>query len=449
MFCFAVTVARSAPERTSARLRLPSYAVWDTAVFLLNVLAFVYIGLQLRPILAGLDPDVRIRYLRVAGLVLATVIVTRIVFVLMHTSIVLWKNRRFGFRPARPGQQPPTFKGGVVVMWAGMRGIISLAAAAALAHCRGRNGVSLPRPHRPDRVCRGDRHARHSGIDPAAAPPGAAPRGRRSRRAGSRGRARAVAGSRAGEPRRGRVAGGGGRTPRIRSAPEPWRLGRRARGRRRLARGAPPARPGRGPARRVRHEGPGRHRRRRLPPAGGRVRLDRDGNRRTRPESSVVRSLGSRVPIMAKKKKKAPPKRKSGGRKKPAGKSKSVRRAARRPSAKKRARRRLPGSLPRSERGPRQPRRPRALAGPRRVLARESRRAGGAGWAWSPEASPAIRSASREPRSPTPRAWRSCSRRARRSRRAWSTAWRTRPSGELRTREVPEDDVPQEYLDED
>ena len=132
MFCFAVTVARSAPERTPARLRLPSYAVWDTAVFLLNVLAFVYIGLQVRPIVAGLDPDVRIHYFRVAGLVLATVIVTRIVFVLMHTSIVLWKNRRFGFRPARPGQQPPTFRGGVVVMWAGMRGIISLAAAAAL-----------------------------------------------------------------------------------------------------------------------------------------------------------------------------------------------------------------------------------------------------------------------------------------------------------------------------
>ena len=109
MVCFAVAVARKAPERTPARLRVPSYAVWDTAVFLLNVLAFVFIGLQIRPILAGLDPDVRMQYLRVAGLVLVTVIVTRIVFVLLHTSIVVWENRRFGFRPARPGQQPPTF----------------------------------------------------------------------------------------------------------------------------------------------------------------------------------------------------------------------------------------------------------------------------------------------------------------------------------------------------
>ena len=132
MVCFAVTVARTAPARTPARLRLPSYAVWETAVFLLNVLAFVFIGLQVRPILAGLDPDVRIRYVRFSGLVLLTVIVARIGWVFLHTAVVLWKNRRFGFRPTRPGQQPPTFAGGVVVSWAGMRGIISLAAALAL-----------------------------------------------------------------------------------------------------------------------------------------------------------------------------------------------------------------------------------------------------------------------------------------------------------------------------
>jgi len=140
MFCFAVFVARSAPARTPARMRVPSYAVWETAVFLLNVLAFVFIGLQVRPILAGLDADTRARYLRVAGLVLVTVIVVRIVWVSLHTSIVLWKNRRFGFRPARTGQQPPTFAGSLVVSWAGMRGIITLAAALALPH----DGTDFP-----------------------------------------------------------------------------------------------------------------------------------------------------------------------------------------------------------------------------------------------------------------------------------------------------------------
>ena len=132
MFCFAVTVARTAPERIPARLRLPSYAVWETSVFLLNVLAFVFIGLQVRPILAGLDPDVRTQYIEVAGLVLLTVIVARIAWVLLHSGVVLWKNHIFGFRPTRPGQQPPTFAGSLVVSWAGMRGIITLAAALAL-----------------------------------------------------------------------------------------------------------------------------------------------------------------------------------------------------------------------------------------------------------------------------------------------------------------------------
>src|SRR3954468_5092046 len=48
MVCYAVTVARTAPERTPARIRLPAYAVWETVVFVLNILAFIFIGLQIR-----------------------------------------------------------------------------------------------------------------------------------------------------------------------------------------------------------------------------------------------------------------------------------------------------------------------------------------------------------------------------------------------------------------
>ena len=70
MVCYAITVARTAPERTPARLRIPSYAVWETVVFVLNVLAFVFIGLQIRPILRRLEPAARGRYFAVAGAVL-------------------------------------------------------------------------------------------------------------------------------------------------------------------------------------------------------------------------------------------------------------------------------------------------------------------------------------------------------------------------------------------
>ena len=59
---YAITLARTAPAGTPARLRVPSYAVWETVVFVLNVLAFVLIGLQLRPIWERLDDPVRLKY---------------------------------------------------------------------------------------------------------------------------------------------------------------------------------------------------------------------------------------------------------------------------------------------------------------------------------------------------------------------------------------------------
>ncbi len=93
MVCFAVWVARPASEITPARLRIPSYAVWETAVFVLNVLAFVFIGLQIRPILMGLDPAVRVRYFWVAGAVLLTVIVIRIVWAMIYYAVVRSRRR--------------------------------------------------------------------------------------------------------------------------------------------------------------------------------------------------------------------------------------------------------------------------------------------------------------------------------------------------------------------
>jgi CPA1 family monovalent cation:H+ antiporter len=131
MVTFAIAVARRAPAEIPARQRIPSYAVWESAVFVLNVLAFVFIGLQIRPIMESLDPDVRRSYLFVAGAVVVTVIVVRIVWVTIHNTIDRWWISRHGFHPARP-LHPPTVGGALVVSWAGMRGIVSLAAALAL-----------------------------------------------------------------------------------------------------------------------------------------------------------------------------------------------------------------------------------------------------------------------------------------------------------------------------
>jgi monovalent cation/hydrogen antiporter len=131
MVCYAMTVAQSAPQRIPARVRIPTYAVWETSVFALNVIAFIFIGLQIRPILDNLEPADRTQYFAVAAAVLATVILVRIAWHMSFNGFVRWRHGRFGFHPPRPMLRP-TVGSGLVISWSGMRGIVSLAAAMAL-----------------------------------------------------------------------------------------------------------------------------------------------------------------------------------------------------------------------------------------------------------------------------------------------------------------------------
>jgi CPA1 family monovalent cation:H+ antiporter len=110
---------------------VPAFVVWETVVFLLNVLAFVLVGLQIGPILAGVGQGGRAAYLVFAGAVLVTCILARIVWVMGYNSLVRLKNRWFGVRLPRP-MLTPTLGTGVAISWAGMRGIVTLAAALAL-----------------------------------------------------------------------------------------------------------------------------------------------------------------------------------------------------------------------------------------------------------------------------------------------------------------------------
>ncbi len=143
MVCYAMTLARGAPGRTSARLRIPTYAVWETVVFALNILAFIFIGLQIRPIFESLEPAERGRYLAVAGAVLATVIVVRMAWHMSFNAGIRRWHRRFGFNPPRPTLRP-TVGSGLVISWAGMRGMVTLAAAMALPmHFPRRNLIVL------------------------------------------------------------------------------------------------------------------------------------------------------------------------------------------------------------------------------------------------------------------------------------------------------------------
>jgi Na+/H+ antiporter len=131
MVCYAATVARWSPESTPARMRIPTYAVWESAVFALNILAFIFIGLQIRPILGSLEAADRGSYFLVAAAVLLTVIVVRFAWHMSFNAAVRWRDGIFGFHPPRPMLRP-TVGSGVIISWSGMRGIVSLAAAMAL-----------------------------------------------------------------------------------------------------------------------------------------------------------------------------------------------------------------------------------------------------------------------------------------------------------------------------
>lgn len=127
---YAMAVARMA-ARSSAEIRAPAYAVWETAVFGLNVLAFMLVGLQIGPIWRGLEAAQRQDYAVFALIILGVCVAARIGWVMTYNLVVRAKNQLFGARPPE-GAAPPTLRAGLVVGWAGMRGVVSLAAAYAL-----------------------------------------------------------------------------------------------------------------------------------------------------------------------------------------------------------------------------------------------------------------------------------------------------------------------------
>lgn len=130
MVAYAMTIARAAPERTSGPRRIASYAVWEVAVFVLNVLAFALVGLQLKAILHRLGGELA-GYLLFAVAIGAVVVATRIVPVMAFNAFARWRHPRAGERNGRQLARP-TIGGGLLISWCGMRGVVTLAAALAL-----------------------------------------------------------------------------------------------------------------------------------------------------------------------------------------------------------------------------------------------------------------------------------------------------------------------------
>jgi monovalent cation/hydrogen antiporter len=133
MVVFAMAASRRAPEIMPARIRIPSWAVWEVAVFVLNVLAFILVGFQLRSILARLTGAAGTQYALFAIAVTVATILARIVWVMAAAAFSRWRCRAAA--DGTPGPEDIvalTGPAAVVVGWSGMRGTVTLATALAL-----------------------------------------------------------------------------------------------------------------------------------------------------------------------------------------------------------------------------------------------------------------------------------------------------------------------------
>jgi monovalent cation/hydrogen antiporter len=124
-----VATAMTAAQHTgsaSARDRIHTNSIWSVVVFMLNVLAFLFVGLQARAIVRELDPAELRHAVAFSFLVLGVVIAVRIVLVMTFNRTIQPVYRRLGYGPG------PTIKQGILASWCGMRGMVTLAAAIAL-----------------------------------------------------------------------------------------------------------------------------------------------------------------------------------------------------------------------------------------------------------------------------------------------------------------------------
>ncbi|MDB6148242.1 MAG: Na+/H+ antiporter [Spartobacteria bacterium] len=115
------------PLIVGARYRLQAFAFWEMVVFLLNGFVFIAIGLQLPGILRALKGESLVGLIDDALLICATVVLSRIAWVVIGTYVPRLLSQRLRARdPIPPWQEV------AIIAWAGMRGVVSLAAAFAL-----------------------------------------------------------------------------------------------------------------------------------------------------------------------------------------------------------------------------------------------------------------------------------------------------------------------------
>lgn len=124
----ALYLSRMSSHFFSPTVRLQAWAFWDSLYFILNGLVFVLLGLQLPYVLQGIRGLNMRELLLYGGLFSVLVIVLRILWTYPGARLAYF----IRMRVLHQSEQQPPARAIFIVGWAGMRGVIALAAAIAL-----------------------------------------------------------------------------------------------------------------------------------------------------------------------------------------------------------------------------------------------------------------------------------------------------------------------------
>lgn len=110
----------------SHQSRIMTYAVWEVVIYILNSLIFILIGLQLRHVIKGIGQYPAGALVMYAVVISLVVIVVRFIWVVPAALLPRWLSKRI--------RETEEFdpRNMVVFGWAGMRGVVSMAAALAI-----------------------------------------------------------------------------------------------------------------------------------------------------------------------------------------------------------------------------------------------------------------------------------------------------------------------------
>jgi CPA1 family monovalent cation:H+ antiporter len=114
-------------QMLSYRSRIQAVNVWTSIVFVMNGLIFLLIGLQL-PVIINQLGDISLVKATWYGIAISFVLmITRILCTLGASAFTMYISRYITVADPNPG-----WKGPLILGWAGMRGVVSLAAALSI-----------------------------------------------------------------------------------------------------------------------------------------------------------------------------------------------------------------------------------------------------------------------------------------------------------------------------